>query len=49
MHQLGESGTVTDMGKMEKLMDVVRTDIVLSQGWGRNSSAASARSPGAPT
>ena len=35
MHQLGESGTVTDMGKMEKLMDVVRTDIVLSQGWGQ--------------
>jgi LCP family protein required for cell wall assembly len=35
MHQLAESGTFTDMGKLERLIGVARKDIVLSQGWGQ--------------
>jgi len=35
MHQVAESGTFTDMGKLERLLGVARKDIVLSQGWGQ--------------
>lgn len=34
MHQLRESGTFTDLGKLKRLMAVARKDIVLSSGWG---------------
>ncbi|MBI3213006.1 MAG: LCP family protein [Mycobacterium sp.] len=34
MHQLQQSGSFTDIGKLSGLMDVARKDIVLSAGWG---------------
>jgi LCP family protein required for cell wall assembly len=34
MHQLQQSGSFTDIGKLKGLMDVARKDIVLSTGWG---------------
>ncbi|MBV9514321.1 MAG: LCP family protein [Mycobacteriaceae bacterium] len=36
MRQLADSGTFTDMDKLEKLIQVARKDIVLSQGWGED-------------
>ena len=34
MHQLQQSGSLTDIGKLNNLMDVAREDVVLSGGWG---------------
>lgn len=34
LHQLRDSGTFTDLGKLKRLMAVARQDIVLSAGWG---------------
>ncbi|HET9877103.1 MAG TPA: LCP family protein [Mycobacterium sp.] len=34
MHQLQDSGTFTDLGKLKRLIVVARKDIVLSSGWG---------------
>lgn len=34
MHQLQESGTFADLGKLKSLMAVARKDIALSAGWG---------------
>lgn len=34
MHQLQESGTFADLGKLKRLMNVARKDIALSAGWG---------------
>ncbi|WP_370480201.1 LCP family protein [Mycobacterium sp. pUA109] len=36
MHQLKDSGTFTDLGKLKRLMAVARKDIVLSGGWGED-------------
>ncbi len=36
MHQLSDSGTLTDLGKLKRLMAVARKDIVLSAGWGEH-------------
>ncbi|CAN5690681.1 LCP family protein [soil metagenome] len=33
MHQLQESGTFTDLTKLQNLMDIARKDIVFSAGW----------------
>jgi LCP family protein required for cell wall assembly len=34
MHQLQQSGSFTDIGKLKSLMDMAHQDIVLSAGWG---------------
>lgn len=34
MHQLQDSGTFTDLGKLKRLIAVARKNIVLSSGWG---------------
>lgn len=34
MHQLNDSGTFSDLGKLKRLMAVVRKNVVLSAGWG---------------
>jgi len=34
MHQLTDSGTFSDLGKLKRLMAVVRKNVVLSAGWG---------------
>ncbi|MDT5081173.1 MAG: hypothetical protein QOJ80_5810 [Mycobacterium sp.] len=36
LRQLQDSGTFTDFGKLNALVDVARKDIVLSQGWGQD-------------
>lgn len=36
MHQLRDSGTFTDLGKLKRLIAVARKDIVLSDGWGED-------------
>lgn len=36
MHELNDSGTFTDLGKLKRLMAVVRTNVVLSSGWGED-------------
>ena len=36
MHQLQQSGTFSDVGKLRALMQVARKDVVLSAGWGEN-------------
>lgn len=36
IHQLQNSGSFRDVGKLNALMDVARKDIVLSSGWGTN-------------
>ena len=34
MHQLQQSGSFSDIGKLKSLMDMAHQDIVLSAGWG---------------
>lgn len=34
MHQLNDAGTFSDLGKLKRLMAVVRKNVVLSAGWG---------------
>ncbi len=36
MHQLQDSGTFADLGKLRRLMAVARKDVVLSAGWGED-------------